>query len=446
MGAAAWYVLALLAGLTFSSLPVAAQDGAGLRIEQLKVTTEDQFVTLRNMTGETQDLSAYELIYLNADHKPSKTFTFSGSFSAGATFVLSDGQITVCQLMQIESVSLGLSTTGGSLQLWRYDTTISKTLESSVSWVKTRKADTPITTVTLPAGVDSFLQRSDAVEPGGPEWLTVQPSADDPCQLESYTEQPQTPEQEGYSFLPSSLPPVRYVAAPSTGSKVSVNRNIGKMAPVVNEVLPNPDSPQTDADDEFIELYNPNESVFDLSGFKLAFGSTSPRTYTFPEGTTLAPKSFKAFTSGDTSISLSNSEAQVWLLAPNEQVIGESKAYRDAKDGQAWALAGGEWVWTAVPSPGAENTLSTAAGGTTAKPAAAVLGITNNETGGAAATTLASAARPSELNDAAPLHPLVLAAIGSLAVAYALYEYRHDVSNRIYQLRRYLRARRAVRP
>jgi hypothetical protein len=43
------------------------------------------------------------------------------------------------------------------------------------------------------------------------------------------------------------------------------------------------------------------------------------------------------------------------------------------------------------------------------------------------------------------VHPLVLAGVGGLAVAYAIYEYRHDLANRLFQLRGYFAARRSHR-
>ena len=46
---------------------------------------------------------------------------------------------------------------------------------------------------------------------------------------------------------------------------------------------------------------------------------------------------------------------------------------------------------------------------------------------------------------AATIHPLVLAGVGGSAVAYAAYEYRHDMANRLEQFRRYFRVRREAR-
>ena len=435
VGLAGIWLLALIAGLVPSA---AAQAVPDLSIDQIKITADNQFVTLNNSGAVPADLGAYELVYFNAEGKPSKTFTFTGTMGPGGYYMLSDGLASVCWQMQIEAISLGFSTTGGSLQLWHYASPSVKNLISSVAWVKTRKADTPAAALTLPSQPEAFLQRQISGE-----WIAVQPNAADPCVLESSTE-PTTNETDELLLLPGAMPPVRFVS--SVLGTSTVNRNHGKMAPVINELLPNPASPQTDADNEFIELYNPNDSGFDLSGFKLAFGSTNPKKYTFPEGTMLEPKSFKAFTSEDTSISLSNDTAQVWLLDPNEKIIGQTEPYQNAKDGQAWALNNGAWVWTLQPSPNAMNTLAAAAN-SAGKSTAAVLGITS----GTGSAELSGAANPAsaaagQLDDAAPLHPAVLAGVGISAVGYALYEYRPDLANRYQQLRRYFRTRKALRP
>lgn len=439
MGTAALYALSLAIGGT-----VIAEALPDLRLEQIKITSDDQFVTIANQAAVSVDLSRYELVYFNADNKPTKTFTFSGSLAAGSYYVMSDALMTICYGMQVDAVSLDLSTTAGTLQLWKYDDAASKRLESSVAWVKSRKADTPITTLTLPATSGAFLQR---MALPSQEWQTVQPSATNPCQLEAYLPAVETDTPDFY-LLPSMMPPVSYVVAPTVAGVTSMNRNQGKMAPLINEVLPNPASPLTDADDEFVELYNPNDSTFDLSGFKLAYGSTTPKQYTFPEGTVLAGKEFRAFTSGDTSISLSNSLGQIWLLAPNEQLIHESKPYQDAKEGAAWALDNGSWVWTISPSPSKANTIQLPATSTNKKGAttAAVLGISGDTGNGTpnVSETVASAG-PEVRDDAAPLHPAVLAGIGVLALGYAIYEYRNDLSNRLFQFRRYLKLRRAAR-
>lgn len=441
--------LILFAGTAVLSWPVVpsakAASTPSLEISKFKVATGSQFVEFYNSGSEPVSMSSVQLVYYNnfdlVKATSSKVISFTGELAPQSYFLVNDSNITACYQMMLASASLGFNTTTGMVQLIYFEQEtlggpFTSQVMDSVAW--TRKDSEAVGNVILnPTNSNAFVQRT------GGGWQELEADPNDPC---GYVQILETPEYyEDFVFLGSSLPPVRYVAGVSA-STGKINRNIGKMAPVVNELLPNPASPQTDADDEFIELYNPNDTTFDLSGFKLAFGSTKPRKYTIPEGTIMQPKEFKTFTSGDTSISLSNTEAQVWLLDPNEKIIGQSEPYGKAKDGQSWALDSntGKWVWTSQPTPEQMNALTLQTADSKGKIAAATLGITSTPNSGGA-NSADGGSQPASLADATPLHPSILAMVGIGAVGYALYEYRHDIQNRIFQLRRYLRNRRTLR-
>ena len=203
--------------------------------------------------------------------------------------------------------------------------------------------------------------------------------------------------------------------------------------------LPNPASPQTDAEDEYVEIYNPNSKTFDLSGFKIqtqSTGSSSKRTYTFPKGTKIEGKKFAAYPSANISVSLSNSGSKVSLLDPLGAVISEAEVYGDAKDGMAWALAKGKWYWTATPTPNAANVIKD--GGGTGSGSTQTNGVVTVK-GATAATGNSNSSGFSGEDDAAPapVHPSVLAGVGALAVLYGVYEYKRDIGNLVYRFKRY---------
>lgn len=423
-------------------------------INRFKVISGDQYVELKNNTDQPLEMDNFRLVYYNnfnlGDASSSKIISLSGEIPAGGYYLVNDSTQTLCYQSVVAAASLGFATGSGRIELMQLAPTgnvvnpIDFITLDEAGWY--RGNNPPDGAVHFPATSQNkvfALRDWQGAEPykGGGIWLKPNMGAE-PCVYE-LEGQPVQLEDEDFVFLPGTLPPVRRVAGVSeSGGKA--NRNPGKMAPIINEVLPNPASPQSDANDEFVELYNPNDSVFDLSEFKLAFGSTNPRKYTFPEGTVLQPKEFKVFTSGGTSLSLSNTRAQVWLLDPNEKLVGQSDPYESAKDGQAWALDNGKWVWTLQPTPGAINAIAlptpAAAKG---KTAAGVLGISSGSSSTGAPAGGSSDA--GQLADSAPLHPGVLAAVGLSALAYMAYEYRQDLSNRIFQLRRYLRNRQALR-
>ncbi|HEX7963313.1 MAG TPA: lamin tail domain-containing protein [Candidatus Saccharimonadales bacterium] len=240
--------------------------------------------------------------------------------------------------------------------------------------------------------------------------------------------------------------------------------NQGLAPPQLTELLPNPASPQTDAQDEFIELYNPNDAPFDLSGYLLEAGTSTVHSYTFPPGSVLAPGSYAAFLPDATGLSLSNGGGQVRLKDPLGEVQSETSVYGAAKDGQAWAFTGAGWQWTITPTPGAANILA-------APPAAVVKAAKTTTTAApkkpaAPKTAKAPKAKTTKAKTKAkkppaaptqqlaiapaakqsPLHPAILAGIGVIAVLYGAYEYRHDVANYLYRLRSNRAARRKNRP
>jgi hypothetical protein len=271
---------------------------------------------------------------------------------------------------------------------------------------------------------------------------------------------PDDPPQQDGGQDPGSLPDDSPESDPGEEAPAA---NQGLESPRLSELLPNPGTPQTDAADEFIELYNPNTAVFDLSGYALEVGTTTTHRYTFPEGTLLQPLAYTAFFSATTGLGLSNSGGQARLLASQGSVVSAADSYGTAKDNQAWALWNGKWQWTLTPTPNAANAVllptvkaavTTAHAAKTVKPKAVVkpkaarvkaikTSKTKKRTAQVASTVQTFAADPAA--NRTPLHPGILAGIGVLAVLYGAYEYRQDMANYFRRLRNYRTAGRENR-
>ncbi len=221
----------------------------------------------------------------------------------------------------------------------------------------------------------------------------------------------------------------------------------------ITELLPNPASPATDTNDEFVEIYNYGDEPIDLHGFTIQTGSNYSYSYTIPDET-LEPHSYKTFTSGDTPLTLANSGGRARLLDPAGITLSETTAYSDAPEGEAWALFNDIWQWTTTPTPAAANvfglpptdTAKTTAKKTTAK---TTKPTAKKSTAKSSKTGLVGGAQSSQgsgVTDQVPaLHPNILAGIGAAALLYGAYEYRQDIANRLYQLRKYRATRRATR-
>ena len=125
----------------------------------------------------------------------------------------------------------------------------------------------------------------------------------------------------------------------------------------ITELLPDPATPLSDSQDEFIELHNPYDFPVDLSDYILHTG-TSSSTYSYSlAGIIMEPYEYRALYSKDTNLTLVNSsEGQAWLVSPNHVRVSETDSYpANPGTGKAWALINEVWQTTDMLTPGAEN-------------------------------------------------------------------------------------------
>ena len=119
---------------------------------------------------------------------------------------------------------------------------------------------------------------------------------------------------------------------------------------IMSELLPDPIG--SDAEGEWIEIYNPSNEQVILSRFLLD-------QYLIAFGQTISPKSYKVFHRNQTEVTLNNSGDSVKLFFPGGLLISET-SYGDADEGFSWALIDNIWGWTATLTPGEPNILSSA--------------------------------------------------------------------------------------
>jgi hypothetical protein len=441
-----------------------------LVISQVKITSGNgQFVTLYNTTNSAVDLNKYQLEYFNSydlsKATSSKLIALSGMVPPHGYYLVNDSALLLCYQLTVDSVSLGLSSTAGLIELLGFNQaspggSVVPALQDYVGWSKTAASGAQ----TLPASVNAFLARRPlnsqnqplVAIPGAGTWQSVQPDSNNPCNLVS-ADGP-TPVQvvnSAGALLPSTEPPSTIVSLANNMTDTPIvpvlpAADVGLMAPEVTDLLPNPNGTGNDATDEFVELYNPNPVKFDLTGFILQSGTTSLHKYTFSADSGLLPNGFMAYYSVDTGLSLSNSGGQVKLLDPTGKAVASTDAYGTANDGQTWALAKGKWYWTTAPTPGAANTIKQpAASSKTSRNASktAKSSISKiNGTAGQSASSTASSGAVSDSTALTPIHPWILALVAAAALLYVGYEYRTDLANRLWQFRNNVGSRRRHRP
>jgi hypothetical protein len=446
----------------FSAAAPALQAPAGLSLLEVKMTG-DEFIVLQNNTGTViTDLANYWVYVYNkvdpglAGATSSGQQLPAGQLDAGQTLVLTSKARPNCGAQITWTLGPSLGDSAGFIQITKQATVagaVALTPTDSVSW--------GTDTSTKPSTIGTIAKvPSSTADPAGMFYRTVagwKPADIDgtvPCQL-NVAADASTPAGTVSSSLVTATtqPPASIVSVASATTSTDPDAapsvpaaDAGLQAPQITELLPNPDGSGTDDTDEFIELYNPNQAPFHLVGFTLEAGNTIKHKYIFPDGTILPPQSFTAFYSADTGLSLSNTSGQADLLDPLGTQIAHTDAYGVAKDGQAWALADGVWYWTGQLTPNAANVVkqtTATSTGKAAKKTTAVKGASttksianNGATGSASAASIPPA--PS------PIHPAILAAVATLAVGYGVYEYRHDLGNRLHQFRRNRALRRAA--
>lgn len=468
-----------------------------LIITELKIKTggsTDEFIELTNVSDEAVELGGYALLYFNSAAPADLTHPTKGpialpnaqlSADTSVVFAKNTAEVPNAQSMGIDP----LSDAAGLVQLVAagVEASAARKVYDQVAWSSATNPPVgtwPVGTSTNTATKSQSLQRQPN-EQGEPELTNAQWVLGDPQPQSSMLILPPPPVDPEPASMPEPVaqsepavdeeavatpvapefaesdPEVEPEPAPEVVEPVPTTSHL----PIhITELLPNPASPATDANDEFVEVYNPNSQAVDLSGYKIQAGSTYNYSFT-PGAITLAPGEYKAFYSSGSTLTLSNTAGQARVLDPTGAVVSEASAYKDAPDGSAWASINGVWQWTTAPTPNAANVLSqtvkfptTAKSTSPAKKAATKAATTAKKASTAstkAATTSkkAAAAGKAAAKDAGLagatkpksfVHPAILAGVGIAALGYGVYEYRQDVANRIEQFKRNRAARRAA--
>ena len=214
----------------------------------------------------------------------------------------------------------------------------------------------------------------------------------------------------------------------------------------ITELFPDPVSPQSDENDEYIELYNPNSEAVNLMGYKLQTGMNFTYSYVIGD-ITLQPNEYYAISRKDSNLTLSNSSSQARLLNPNEEVVSQTEPYDQSNPAQSWQYFNNIWEWTESPTPSSANvhlslsSISKTASKVTAKPAAKATKDKKTSTKKASTKKTSVSKKPaSDKKDPSStaftytddtgttkLQPYIIWGAGILLFGYGLWEYRWDI-------------------
>lgn len=433
--------LLLIALELTSQLVYATTPNGDLAIIEFKPTSSES-VVIENIGASSINLQNYILQYFNKSSPANFNIPTTSqqlpnfTLQPQQSFLLTGDSAGTCGASGVANLSISLSDSSGYLEVAKVSGSagnIDYTVQDKVNWTSTASgADiTSVPSATVGPNAVWYRKLIDG------SWNKYEIDTT-PCNLFVNVVQSSGPSYVDWAN--GSAAPSQVVTADSPSGVLIPASDQGLAPPQLTELLPNPASPQSDDEDEFIELYNPNDSVFDLSGFKLEVGLTTLHDYTLPAGTTIAAKSFKSFYSLDTNLAMSNSSGQAKLIDPLGNIISQSDQYSTAKEGQSWALANGRWYWDSTPTAGQANSvvLASTSNTTTKKstsPSIKTLSASSSPSPSTNAASSAAATQPTKV------HSWTIAVIAAAALLYALYEYRNDIQNNLYRARRYAQAR-----
>ena len=123
----------------------------------------------------------------------------------------------------------------------------------------------------------------------------------------------------------------------------------------INEILPNPQG--ADEGNEWIELYNSNNSDVDLSGWQIQDTGGATTTYIIAKDIKISADGFLIFKRPDTKIMLNNDKDGLNLLTPDEKII-DSIVFISAPLGQSYNKTSAGWAWSATLTPGSINIIA----------------------------------------------------------------------------------------
>ena len=254
-------------------------------------------------------------------------------------------------------------------------------------------------------------------------------------------------------------PTPEVIPEPTIEPTPSPAENSPELPILLSELFIDPDSPLTDASDEYLELFNPNNEPVNLKDYTVFTGASFTYRYTFTTDVIIEQNGYISITSGESNLSLANSGGAAKIVGPSGQLFSQT-TYLPAEVGVSWAKDNnGNWVWTTTPTKDAPNIVTSLpvalkkAASSVQKSTKASVTAKPKATAAAKSTAKKSTTKvlsatdsPDLVNAPTPIPFWVLAPIGVLAVLYACYEYRYEINNKIYQFRQYRANSRTNRP
>jgi hypothetical protein len=435
--------IALVVG-PFLPLPARADTAGHVVISELQTgssaSSGQEFIELYNPTAADIDLFNWTAEYKSATSLDTpgnwkKYATLSGKIKAYGFYLIS--QTSYLTQADASLSASGLASTAGNV---RIKDSASNVIDG-VGYGATANASEAAPTQAPTAGQSIERLPGRLIEAGGNGQDT-----DDNSQDFIVRSDPQPQSSASTVELPASEDP-----APddTPGSPDSSTPAVYPQAQIT-ELFIDPESPLSDDQDEYIELYNPNPVAIDLTGYTLKSGSNFHDYYNLP-AVSLDPGAYMSLYSSQTHLSLVNSGGAAELLDPVGGLVDQTPEYEGGHTGESWAKFDSGWSWTLQTTPDNSNilvqplvsagsaklaTTKTAKKVSVVKPKTSKVSAPKKPKSTKAKTvkTKVASAFQTKPRDFKPTGWLIIV-LGALTMGYAIYEFRYDLQNIYYRAR-----------
>ncbi|MDP4038750.1 MAG: lamin tail domain-containing protein [bacterium] len=390
----------------------------------------DEFIELFNSSGSDIDLSGWQISYKSA----TGTTWYKKAVIENGKVLAPNSYYLAATLVEADTkMSSGLSQTGGNIRI----TDTKGNIADQLAW---GNGDKPLIQSALAPIAGESLQR--IYNTNG---LGLQNTVNNFNDFE-------------ISSLPTPDKPPQFNPNNENEDQLSNNNTYPNL--MITEIFPDPASPQTDSNDEFIEIYNPNNFDVNLKSWSLRDNSNN--IYAFADQI-IGANLYLVISSKDTSISLNNDGDIISLFNPLGQAVDQTADYGKAEEGLSWGLTTQGWGWTVAPTPGTTNSAlyvkgeeSANSAKTSSKKKAKSIGSKKSKIASEKKSKkpkIASIGKKGNdssfsNNDGIKNRNLwnwLLIALGAGTIGYGIYEYRPEIKSYYHIIRRKLSAWRSNR-